>query len=308
VNTATVSSVTPDPDLSNNEATVDTPVPPETDLEIQKSASLSTITAGGQVTYTLVVKNNGPHDATRVIVIDRPPPGLGVVSAEPSQGTCASETGVLCALGAILNGASAQILVTANVAPSASGALTNTAVVIGGQTDPDPGNNSASATVDVTPLTPAPLPAASEVLASITTAPDQASSDLRIVKQVDHATARPRQRLTYTLTITNDGLDDDPDVIVTDTWSLPLKILSARPVQGACRMAATLTCELGTIKRDASTTITIVAMANHAGQERNTARATGANRDPDLRNNQSSADTDITSAAHTPGKAPIVTG
>jgi uncharacterized repeat protein (TIGR01451 family) len=308
VNTATVSSITPDPDLSNNEATVDTPVPPETDLEIQKSASLSAITAGGQVTYTLVVKNNGPHDATRVIVIDRPPPGLSVVSAEPSQGSCASETGVLCALGSILNGASAQILVTANVAPSASGALTNTAVVIGGQTDPDPGNNSASATVDVTPLTPAPLPAASEVLASIATAPDQASSDLRIVKHVDHATARPGQRLTYTLTVTNDGLDDDPDVIVTDTWSLPLKILSARPVQGACHMAQTLTCELGTIRRDASTTITIVAMTNHAGQERNTARAAGANRDPDLRNNQSSADTDITSIAHTLSTAPIVTG
>jgi hypothetical protein len=52
------------------------------------------------------------------------------------------------------------------------------------------------------PLTPAPLPAASEVLASITTAADQAFSDLRIVKHVDRTTAHPGQRLTYTLTVT----------------------------------------------------------------------------------------------------------
>ncbi|HTA13778.1 MAG TPA: DUF11 domain-containing protein, partial [Solirubrobacteraceae bacterium] len=225
LNTAIVSSVTPDPDLSNNEAAVNTPVPPEADLEIEKTASLSTVTAGGQVTYTLTVKNNGPHDATGVIVLDHSPPGLGVISVEPSQGTCVHDKIVLCSLGSVLNGASAQILVTANVAPNASGALTNTAVVKGGQTDPNPANNTSSATIDVTPLTPAPLPpAASEVLASVTTlaVPDQGFSDLNIVKHVNRATAHPGRRLIYTLEITNNGIDDDPDVNVTDTSTLPL--------------------------------------------------------------------------------------
>jgi uncharacterized repeat protein (TIGR01451 family) len=296
LNTTTVSSPTPDPNLLNNAAAIVTPVPPEADLAIEKTASLSTVTAGGQVTYTLAVKNNGPHDATGVIVLDRPPPGLSVVSAEPSQGTCAHADIVLCSLGPILNGASAQILVTANVAPSASGALTNTTAVTGGQTDPNPANNTSSATINVTPLTPAPLPpAASGVLASLTTldAPDQGFSDLSIVKHVDHTTAHPGQQLTYTLTITNNGIDDDPAVNVTDTWSLPLNILSARPTQGTCHIGQPLTCALGTIKRDASATITIIAKAKQAGQERNTARVTGANRDPNLANNQSSAETNI---------------
>ncbi len=262
VNAAIVSSITPDPDLSNNEAAVNTPVPPEADLEIQKTASLSTVTAGGQVTYTLAVKNNGPHDATGVIVLDRPPPGLSVISAEPSQGTCVHANLVLCSLGSILNGASAQILVTANVAPNASGAQTNTTVVTSGQIDPNPANNTSSATIDVTPLTPAPLtPGTSEVLASVTTlaAPDQGFSDLSIVKHVDHATAHPDQQLTYTLKITNNGIDDDPDVNVTDTWDLPLSILSVRPTQGACHTSQPLTCALGTIKQNASATITILA-------------------------------------------------
>jgi uncharacterized repeat protein (TIGR01451 family) len=311
LNTATVSSPTPDPNLLNNAAAVVTPVPPEADLAIEKTASLSTVTAGGQVTYTLTVKNNGPHDATGVIVLDRPPPGLRVVSAEPSQGTCVHADIVLCSLGPVLNGASAQILVTANVAPNASGALTNTTVVNGGQTDPNPANNTSSATIDVTRLTPDPLPpAASGVLASVTTltAPDQGFSDLSIVKRVDHTSAHIGQQLTYTLEITNNGIDDDPAVNVTDPWSLPLNILSARPTQGTCHIGQPLTCALGPIKRDASATITIIAKAKQAGQERNTARVTGANRDPDLSNNQSSAETNILGGHRRPTPPPAVTG
>lgn len=312
LNTATVSSPTPDPNLLNNAAAVVTPVSPEADLAVEKTASLSTVTAGGQVTYALAIKNNGPHDATEVIVLDPPPPGLSIVSAEPSQGECVHANLVLCNLGQVLNGASAQILVTANVAPNAGGALTNTAAVTGGQTDPNPGNNTSSVTIDVTPLTPAPLPpAASEVLASVTTlaAPDQGFSDLSIVKHVDHATAHPGQHLTYTLTITNNGIDDDAAVNVTDTWNLPLNILSARSTQGSCHTGQPVTCSLGTIKRDASATITILAEAKQPGQERNTARVTGANRDPNLSNNQSGAETKILHRSRRPpAPPPPVTG
>ncbi len=309
LNSASVSSTTPDPDLSNNEAAVITPVPPEADLEIKKTASLNTVTAGGQVTYTLVVKNNGPHDATEVIVADHQPLGLNVASAEPSQGTCAHGSGVLCSLGSVSSGASAQILVTADVALSAGGALTNVAVVAGGQTDPNLANNSAAATVDVTPLTPDPLPpAASDVLTSITTstALAQGFSDLRIVKRVDHATVRPGQRLTYKLKITNDGIDDAPAVTVIDTWSVPLNIISAHPSQGTCHVAQPLSCALGTVRRNASATITIVARARRSGRVRNTARVASANRDPDLSNNESSAESDVIPDTHR--NPPAVTG
>ena len=131
------------------------------------------------MTYTLAVTNNGPHHATGVIVLDRPPLGLSVVSAGTGARHCAHANIVLCSPGRCpQRRESAQILVAANVAPNASGALTNTAVVTGGQTDPNPANNTSSATIDVTPLTPAPLPpAASEALSTLV-APDQGFSDL----------------------------------------------------------------------------------------------------------------------------------
>jgi uncharacterized repeat protein (TIGR01451 family) len=180
VNTATVSSTTPDPDLSNNTASASTPIPPEADLEIKKVASPTTVTAGGEVSYTLTVNNNGPHDATDVTVTDPLPPGLTATSARPSQGTCSISDGVVCDLGPIAKGAVAQILLSASVAAGASGTLANTATVTGGQPDPNPDNDKSSATVDVTPLNPQPLmPGPTELT-------PQSSNRASVVTKVPH--------------------------------------------------------------------------------------------------------------------------
>ncbi|MGA9876623.1 MAG: DUF11 domain-containing protein [Solirubrobacteraceae bacterium] len=316
VNVAVVSSTTPDPELSNNAAEADTPVPPAADLAIQKTASLATVPAGGQVSYTLLVKNNGPNEATNVVVLDPLPAGLEIVSALPSQGECTTGNGVICKLGVIADGGGAQILVTANVAASAAGKIDNTAVVAGGQVDPDPSNNTSSTSIEVTPLTPTPppplppplpAPPSSEALASITTldVPNQLVSDLRVLKHVNHTTAHVGERLTYTLKVTNDGPDAAPNVQLTDTSSLDSKILSVHTPSGSCQRGQPLKCSLGTLRLGETLTITVVATVERAGHQRNTAKVTSSNRDPNLANNQSSAETDITARAR---PAPIVTG
>jgi uncharacterized repeat protein (TIGR01451 family) len=220
------------------------------------------------------------------------------------QGGCSTVHGLLCSLGSIAVGGSAQILVTADVASTASGTLPNTATVTGGQPDPNPDNNSDSATVKVPfsplqPLTPDPL--------TPLDIPVQPVSDLKVVKHVDRAAAQVGQRLTYTLRVTNLGPDDAPEVRVVDTWSIGLTVLSARPSHGHCQVGRPLECSLGTIKQGASATIKVVATVEHAGKERNTASVTGANRDPGPSNNQSSAETGV-KAPHRPPPPPEVTG
>lgn len=61
VNTAIVTSTTPDPDLSNNSDTVAVPLLPEADLKIKKIALPKHLTAGGHVAYLIGVHNSGPH-------------------------------------------------------------------------------------------------------------------------------------------------------------------------------------------------------------------------------------------------------
>ena len=229
VNRARVSSTTPDPDLHNNSSTVAVPVARRADLQITKTASVRTVTAGGQVQYVLVVHNLGPSRATQVTVTDPLAPQLMATSAVPSQGTCSIVFGVLCRLGSLSVRGSAQILIAADVDQTAAGRVANTASVVGAETDPNPANNSAGAVIDVTPIPPSVPPTKPKVVV-----PEQEVSDLQVAKRVDHRAAHPGQRLTYTITVTNHGPRDATGVMLHDTATQPLVVLSVHTTQGHC--------------------------------------------------------------------------
>ncbi|GIV95502.1 MAG: hypothetical protein KatS3mg057_0159 [Herpetosiphonaceae bacterium] len=98
--------------------------------------------------YTIVVTNQ--HElvtATGVTVVDTLPPGVVLVSATASQGTCSGTSTVTCSLGSLENNASATITIT--VTPSAVGSITNSASVEGNEFDPEPSNNSSSEATEV---------------------------------------------------------------------------------------------------------------------------------------------------------------
>src|SRR5207245_272114 len=59
-NTATVSATTADPSASNNTASAPTTVNPSADLQLTKTDSPDPVSAGNNLTYTLLVHNAGP--------------------------------------------------------------------------------------------------------------------------------------------------------------------------------------------------------------------------------------------------------
>ena len=109
---------------------------------------------GGQnLTYTIVVTNNGPSTATGVTMTDQLPKNAGFASAATTKGTCSAKPSralVTCALGDLVSGASATVTIV--VKSPAKGTITNTASVTAtSPTDPNPGNNTATATTTVLP-------------------------------------------------------------------------------------------------------------------------------------------------------------
>jgi uncharacterized repeat protein (TIGR01451 family) len=104
-------------------------------------------TFGGAFQYVATVTNSGPDTATNVHLQDALPANVVLLSASPSQGSCAGATDVDCDLGTIASGATATV--TLLVAPTATGTVENTVTVSADQTDPVPGNNSATATTTV---------------------------------------------------------------------------------------------------------------------------------------------------------------
>lgn len=129
------------PATSNN-ATLSATIAPESNLSISKTISNASPEYNSNVVFTLTVNNAGPSSATNVLVNDLLPNGYTFVSSSPSTGSYNSATGVWT-VGTLADGASATLAITALVRPT--GTYLNSANVSSDNTDPVPGNNSASA-------------------------------------------------------------------------------------------------------------------------------------------------------------------
>jgi uncharacterized repeat protein (TIGR01451 family) len=155
-NTAIVRGTELDSNPSNNSVTTTTTVNRQTDLSLTHTDFPDPVTAGSQLTYTIIVGNHGPSEAVGVVVTDTLPAQVTLQSITPSQGSC---IGTNCNMGTIGKGGNVTITVVVKVNDSVSGPISNTATVSGGGgSDPNTGNNSATAATFVGALQKVYLP------------------------------------------------------------------------------------------------------------------------------------------------------
>jgi uncharacterized repeat protein (TIGR01451 family) len=261
-NTATVSSTTDDPDLSNNDSTASAPVAASADVSIAKSDSGASVERGNNLTYTLLVANAGPSDATNVVVTDVLDANTTYVS--DTGGCVEAPAGTLtCTFASLAAAGSTSFDVTVLVgagAPDAgsleSGAcdgsedLCNTASVASDAVDPDATDNTDTEPSDVLPAAP--------------------SADVSITKTSAAGTVQAGAFTSYALTVSNDGPDSAEDIVVTDVLDVNTTfVASTIPCTEA--PAGTLTCAIGTIASGASVPFEIVVHVDPAAP---TAQAT----------------------------------
>lgn len=125
------------------------PTATQANLSISLVGPAGPLKVGNNLTYSIGVRNDGLATATGVKITDVLPPGVTLLSANASQGSCSGTTTVICSLGNLANGASASA--TINVKLTNSGTITNTVSVKATQGDPSLVNNSASVTTKVLP-------------------------------------------------------------------------------------------------------------------------------------------------------------
>jgi uncharacterized repeat protein (TIGR01451 family) len=112
------------------------------DLRVTQSDSPDPVRVGDNVTYTVTVANKGPDNATNVVLTDRLPPTVTLVSASASAGTCSGTTTITCALGSLANGASATVVIVA--ATTAKGTFNNVVRVVADETETRAADNEDS--------------------------------------------------------------------------------------------------------------------------------------------------------------------
>jgi uncharacterized repeat protein (TIGR01451 family) len=134
-----------------------------TDLEITKTGSPATQDVPPpfqNITWTMVVTNNGPLADTNVTVGDPMPAGNTYVSSQTTKGSCTGGAILSCSLGTLQVGESVTITLVTH--PTNTGEQTNTATVVGDLTETSLTNNTATATVLVNG--PAVLPCTAVVV------------------------------------------------------------------------------------------------------------------------------------------------
>lgn len=147
-NTASVDSITPDPDPSNNISSVDTPIfnaafPASSDLTLTKTVSAAAPAVGEKITFTLTSSNAGPSTATNAVVTDTLPAGLFYVTSSGVACVAAGQV-VTCPLGNIEPSASVSFQIVAVVMQA--GSIVNNATV-NADNDREPSNNGAIAPI-----------------------------------------------------------------------------------------------------------------------------------------------------------------
>lgn len=149
-NQGLISGAEADPVTSNNASSaVATVQVAPIDLVLSLHDAPDPVAPGGTLTYTATVINVGPATATFVTFSDPLPPELSVLSVVPSQGSCGGGSKVSCMLGTLLPGEGGTIVIRTAVSGSASGAITNTASVVGLETEPDLVDNTDTAITTV---------------------------------------------------------------------------------------------------------------------------------------------------------------
>jgi uncharacterized repeat protein (TIGR01451 family) len=249
------------------------------DLEVNKTVNNPTANVNSNVTFTIQAKNNGPDNATGVVVTDILPSGYQYVSS--SSGSYNPGTGQW-SIGNLSNSATTTLEITAKVL--ATGNYTNTASIYSNQGDSNTANNSDSASI--TPVFP----------------------DLEVAKIVDNALPNAGSNVVFTITAENLGPADATGVIVTDVLPDGYAYVSSNTLQGSYN-STTGKWTIGNLNNAGSVSLDITAKVLATGAYNNTATIEGQETDPVSENNTAtvnvtpyvpSADLSITKAIDNP--------
>jgi uncharacterized repeat protein (TIGR01451 family) len=269
--TATAASTTTDPTPGNNTATAGTVVEVQADLSVTLTDAPDPVIAGTNLTYTAVVTNVGPSDATGVVLTLPTPTNTSFVSGSVTGGGACAGSPVVCTVtGSMLPNTSRTVTIVMAVAASApeGSTISATATVTATSPDPVPGNNSASTTTAV-----------------ITRA------DLLLGFSASVAQTLINVPVTFTATSLNQGPSDAQGVSVTITLTPDFRYSSHTAAGATCttpqvgNTGAIVCTWAGATVPGVTRTLTVVAFSNVEGPTGVSASTTSNTIDPVPNNN-----------------------
>ena len=220
--------------------------PQAIDISLEKTVDNATPNYGQEVTFSIVVRNDGPSDATGVQVLDKLPSGLELVRSETTAGLLNESTGVW-SVGALLVGQSESMELVARVV-SHDLQINVAEVIAHDQRDIDSEPNNHVPAEDDQDL--------AEVI-------PREEIDLVLEKSDSPDSVDQGAELVYTIDVRNDGPSPATGVVVTDNLPDEVTFVSASTSQGGfSQSGGVVTVNLGNLDVGASASIIITVRVN----------------------------------------------
>ncbi len=225
-NTATINSTSiGDPDRSSNSSSIGITVNPMADMQVQsKTVAPTTVLAGVDATYVITLRNLGPSTASGVTLNDQFNPAIGdagytIESMTPSQGTCSFNSGsdlVSCSMGTMAANNTQTVTIIARpkwmASPPGGRNLQNTATVSATTAESNAGNNSQSATLNISPAQVDLIANITDVSSFAGVAADPLGYD---------GVTTSNNLVTYLVTVTNSGPSEATGVTFQNSYAPP---------------------------------------------------------------------------------------
>lgn len=290
----------PDPDSTPNnddgdqseddEANAEiTYIGPSADLSLTKNvvAGNTSPVVGSLVSFELIIRNDGPNNATGIQVKDLLPTGYQFVNYSATAGLYNSTTGIW-SVGSVDNGDAESLIIDAEVLPT--GDYKNTAQVTASSLpDPDstPNNDDGDQSED------------DEANAVVT--PIQPTADLSLTKSVNTSSPLIGSKVTFEIIVTNNGPNDNTGVQVTDMLPSGYTYDSFTVSTGTYNPTTGI-WTIGNLVNGKFETLQVTAIVNSTGVYLNSAEVTASDLpDPDSTpNNNVTTEDDYAEISTTP--------
>jgi uncharacterized repeat protein (TIGR01451 family) len=252
------------------------------DLSVNVAAP-AVITAGTNVLYTITVSNNGPTDATNVVVTDSLPTGVGFFSAS-AGGTFSAPNQVIFNTPTLASGASAVYTITGHVSSSmpTNISLTDSATASSDIFDANSANSTGTGTSSV-----------------------QDTADLQVLPTAP-ASAVEGASATFKVVVHSSGPSDAQNVVVSVPLPAGSTFVSAAQVSGSMAMqfatpavgasSGTITVTIPTMAGGVSGTFSVTVVALDEGPLSLTPTVSSDASDPNLSNNSATATATVADA------------
>ncbi|HBG3319047.1 TPA: DUF11 domain-containing protein [Clostridioides difficile] len=272
INTATVSSTTPDPNLNNNISTSEAEVSSSADISVVKRSNQTVVVPGDVLDYTIEVRNAGPSTAQNVTLTDNIPASILSPEYSIDNGVIFQPWNGSLSIGTLDAGEIRNIIIRGIVSQTAIGTIINTATVSSTTPDPNPDNNTSTSEIDIS-----------------------SSADISVIKLANKTEACVGEQIDFVIVVSNAGPENAQNVTLIDNVSDKLKKAVFSLDRGVSFQPWTGSLNIGTLPAGTLRVILLRGIIKSTCLDRltNIAEVTSTTPDSNLNNNISRVQVEI---------------